>query len=286
MQAILAGLGVAAARLGVFLLELLGFLVVLGIGYLIARLIERAIDGILHRVRFDNLVERGGIKAAFQRAGWDASNIVGRIGFWAVMLVALTYAFSVFGPNPVSTVLTQAIGFLPRVFAAGLIVVIGAAVAVVVREAVDAAVGGTTYGRTLAGFSAGAVIYIAAFMALDELAIATSIVTGLFYASLAAIAGTIIVAAGGGGIPVMTKWWERASTRVETEAPAMMQQAQGASERVKERAQERTEQAKAMQETGEPVGTRSGGGSSSSSSMGTGAGGMNEPTARDDRKRR
>jgi hypothetical protein len=257
MAAILSGLGVVAARLGVFLLQLVGFLVVLGIGWIVARVIQAAIAGILHRVRFDNLVERGGVKRALDRIGYDASGLLARIGFWAVILVALTYAFSVFGPNPVSTVLTQAIAFLPRLFAAGLIVIIGAALAVVAREAIDAAIGGTTWGKAIAGIAGGAVIYTAVFMALDELAIASSIVTGLFFASLAAIAGTIIVAVGGGGIPVMQQWWQRASTRVEAEAPAMMEQAQGATERVRQRADERTEQAQRMREGG-PVTTGGG----------------------------
>lgn len=256
MAALLAGLSVAAARLGTFLLQFLGFLGVLLVGWIIARVVQGAITGILHRVKFDSLVERGGIEAALRRAGYDASGILGRVGFWAVMLVALTYALSVFGPNPVSVVLAQAIAYLPRVFAAGLIVVIGAAVAAFVRDALDAAVGGTTYGKTLAGFASGAVLYVATFMALDELAIAPSIVTGLFYASLAAITGVIIVAAGGGGIPVMTEWWRRASKRVESEAPQIMQQARGAQERVKERAEARQEQLKQMQQEGQPVGSR------------------------------
>ncbi|HEY3317646.1 MAG TPA: hypothetical protein VGK50_04420 [Coriobacteriia bacterium] len=257
MAAILAGLATAAARLGTFLVQLVGFLVVLGIGWIIARVVQSAIAGILHRLRFDNLVERGGVKTALARTGWDASGILGRIAFWAVMLFTLQFAFGVFGANPVSGVLNSLIAYLPRVFAAALIVIIGAAVAGFVRDAVDAAVGGVGYGRTLAAFAGGAVLYVAAFMALDELAIATSIVTGLFYASLAAIAGTIVVAAGGGGIPVMQQWWQRASQRVETEAPAMMEQVQGASERIKERTQERVEQVQEAQR--EPAGTRSGG---------------------------
>lgn len=263
MAAILSGLSTAATRLGTFLVELVGFLVVLAIGWIVARVVQGIIAGVLHRLRFDNLVERGGMKAALQRTGYDASGILGRIGFWAVMLFTLQFAFGVFGPNPVLGVLNSVIAYLPRVFAAALIVIIGAALAAFVRDALDAAIGGVSYGKTIASVSAGAVIYVATFMALDELAIATSIVTGLFYASLAAIAGTVIVAAGGGGIPTMQRWWDRASNRVEQEAPTMMQQAQGASERVKQRTQQRAQQAKQMQQgEQQPVGAgaRTGGG--------------------------
>ena len=119
MDAILAGLSTAATRLGTFLVQLVGFFIVLGIGWIVARAIQSAIAGVLHRLRFDNLVERGGVKAALQRTGYDASGILGRIAFWAVMLFTLQFAFGVFGPNPVLGVLNSVIAYLPRVFAAG-----------------------------------------------------------------------------------------------------------------------------------------------------------------------
>ena len=59
-------------------------------------------------------------------------------------------------------------------------------------------------------------------------------------------AGILIVAVGGGGIPVMTEWWRRGSMRVEAEAPQIAQQTQGAQERIRQRTQERVSQ---VQET-------------------------------------
>jgi hypothetical protein len=238
MPSITTLLGSAASRVGIFLLELLGFIIVLAIGWLVARLVQRGLAAGLRRVRFNDLVERGGFKAAIERTQYDASGIIGRAGFWVVLLIAVTYAFTVFGPNPISTVLTQVIGYIPRVLAALAIVLIGAALAAFVRDVVHAAIGELSYGKAVAAFSGGAVIYVATFMALEELAIAPAIVTGLFYASLAAIAGTIIVAAGGGGIPIMQRWWERASGQVELAAPQMAQQARSSSERIRGRGEE------------------------------------------------
>lgn len=258
MPSITTLLGTAATRVGTFLLELLGFIIVLAIGWLVARLVQRGLAAGLRRVRFNDLVERGGFKAAIERTQYDASGIIGRAGFWVVLLVAVTYAFTVFGPNPISAVLTQVIAYLPRVLAALAIVIIGGALAAFVREAVNAAIGELSYGKAVAAFSGGAVIYVATFMALDELAIAPSIVTGLFYASLAAIAGTIIVAAGGGGIPVMRRWWERASGQVETAAPQMAQHARSASERIRERDEEpAAAEARASEPTMRPKRTKS-----------------------------
>lgn len=237
------GLGTAATSVGAFLPKLLGFIVVLAIGWIVAKIIEVAVRGVLHRTGFNRLVERGTMRRAMERSKYDASELVGRIVYYFALLFVFEFAFGVFGPNPVSTVLTAIIAYLPRVIAAGVIVVIGAAIAAFAREVTDAALGRLSYSTVAGNVAAGAVLYITAFAALDELAVASSIVIGLFYASLAAIAGTIIVAAGGGGIPVARAWWQRASDRVESEAPMIAQETQGASERVKARAGERQQQA-------------------------------------------
>jgi hypothetical protein len=55
------------------------------------------------------------------------------------------------------------------------------------------------------------------FAALSQLQIAPAIVNGLFYATPLAIAGSIIVSVGGGGIPTMRRYWEQASSSMETE---------------------------------------------------------------------
>src|SRR4026207_1952531 len=55
-----------------------GFLVILVVGYLIAKLIAKAANAILERVGFDRAVERGGIKRALERTKYDASDILGQ----------------------------------------------------------------------------------------------------------------------------------------------------------------------------------------------------------------
>src|SRR4026207_216176 len=82
-----------------------GFLVILVVGYLIAKLIAKAANAILERVGFDRAVEPGGIKRALERTKYDASDILGNIIFYALFLIVLQMAFGVFGPNPISDLL-------------------------------------------------------------------------------------------------------------------------------------------------------------------------------------
>ncbi|MFP5488489.1 MAG: hypothetical protein ACLGHQ_09320, partial [Acidimicrobiia bacterium] len=78
---------------------------------------------------------------------------------------------------------------------------------------------------------------IGIFAALNHLLIAPQIVTGLFYALLAIIVGSAVIAIGGGGIQPMRERWMNVLTKYDEEKPKVQQAAQGAKERIDQRAQ-------------------------------------------------
>ena len=209
------GLSDAWSRIAVFAPKLLGFLVIVVIGYFVAKLLARMVDGVLERVGFDRWVERGSLKQALDRSKFDAPDVMAKLVFWAVFLVTLQLAFGVFGSNPVSDLLAGLIAYLPKVFAAVLILVISAAIAKVVTELLQATVGAVSGGEWIARGAGVAVLVVGVFAALNQLEIAPAIVNGLFYAILAIIVGSAIVAIGGGGIKTMQEYWQRASRSME-----------------------------------------------------------------------
>lgn len=260
LDRILTAIGDAVGSVIAFIPALLAFLVVLGIGYLIAKALQKLTNALLDRVGFDRLVERGGVKRWMARSRYDASDLLARGVFWVGMIFVLQLAFGVFGPNPVSSILNGLIAYLPNVFAAALIIVIAAAISAVARDVIDAATGSLSYGRMLANGTAIAIMVVAGFAAVSQLGIAPAIVNGLFYAILAAVVGIAVVAIGGSGIMPMREYWSRTLHRVETEAPVIKQQAQQAPARVERRAQERREQVQGVvhEEDREPVGVGTG----------------------------
>ena len=72
-----------------FVPKLLGFLVIIAIGYLIAKALATLVDKLLGRVGFDRWVERGALKPALDRTRFDASDIMGKLAFWLVFLLAV-----------------------------------------------------------------------------------------------------------------------------------------------------------------------------------------------------
>ncbi len=208
-----------------FIPQLLAFLAILVIGWFVAKAIAKAIDRLLERAGVDRAAERGGIGRAMAATEYDASTILSKLVLYTLLLFVLQLAFGVFGPNPISDLLYGVITFLPRLFVAVLIVVVAAAIASAVRDLVAGGLGGLSYGRALANLAGGTIVVVGVFAALNQVQIAPAIVNGLFYALLAIVAGSAIVAIGGGGIRPMREQWEKALDRLEDEAPRIKEAA-------------------------------------------------------------
>ena len=221
-----------------FIPKFLAFLLILGIGYFVAKAIEKVLDAILERVGFDRLVERGGVRTALSRSSLDASSILARIVFYIAFLLVLQLAFSVFGPNPITDLLEGIIAFLPKLFVAVLIVVITAAVAAGAKTVIESVLGGLSYGRMMALIAAGAMWFVGVAAALNEIEVAPEIVNGLFYGVLALVVGIGIVAIGGGGVQPMRERWQRALARVDEEGPRLKREAKGGAEEVRRQVDE------------------------------------------------
>ncbi len=211
------GIEDAWGSIAAFVPKLIGFLLILVVGYFVAKAIGKIVDNVLERVGFDNAVERGGVKQALSKSKYDASDIVSKVVFWTLFLFVLQMAFGVFGANPVSDLLASVIAFLPKVFVAIVIVVVASAIAAGVKELVGNALGGLSYGQTLANAASVGIVVLGVFAALNQLEIAPAIVNGLFYALLAVIVGSAIVAIGGGGIVPMRSRWEKTLTKYDDE---------------------------------------------------------------------
>jgi hypothetical protein len=205
--------------------KLLGFLLILVIGYVVAKALARLTDTVLERVGFDGWVERGSLREMFERSRFDPSGLLGMLVFWAVFLIVLQLAFGVFGPNPVSDLLAGIIAYLPNVLVAVIIIVIASALAKVVTDILASTLGGVSGGTWMARGAGSAILIVGIFAALNQLEIAPAIVNGLFYALLAIIVGSAIVAIGGGGIRTMQRYWERASGRLEATGEEIKRQA-------------------------------------------------------------
>ena len=212
-----------------FVPQLLLFLVILLIGYLVAKGLRKATNAILERVGFDRAVERGGIGRALAQSKYDASDLLATLVYYAILLITLQIAFSAFGPNPISELLTRIVAFLPQLVVAIVIVVIAAAIAAAVKDLISSAMGGLSYGRILANIASVFIIGLGVIAALSQIGVAIAVTLPVLIAVLGTVAGILIVGVGGGLIAPMRQRWETILNRAEQEAPRAAAEARSSS---------------------------------------------------------
>lgn len=211
------GVSDAWTTIATFVPKLVFFLIVLVVGYLLAKVLAKVVDSILERVGFDNAVERGGVKQALAKSKYDASDIVAKLVKYTVMLFTLVIAFNVFGPNPVSDLLQQVIAYIPRIIVAIVIIVVASAIAKVVKDLISNTLGGLSYGNVLATIASVFIMFLGVVAALNQVGVATAVTTPVLVTILATIGGVIVVGAGGGLIRPMQSRWENWLNTAERE---------------------------------------------------------------------
>ncbi len=189
-------------------------LVILGAGYFVARLLEHLVDAFLDRVQFDRSAERWGVTEAVERTGTrlDPARVVGKLLFWGVMLIVILLAASALGVQNVNDVFANLVGYLPSVFAAIIVIVLGLVLGEFVRALIVASAGGVEGVPTLAKLAKGMVITISVFMALQQIGVAGEIVTTAFTLILGAVALAVALAFGLGNTQlageIVRRWYE------------------------------------------------------------------------------
>jgi hypothetical protein len=232
--------------------KLAAFLVILIIGWLIAWGLRALVNKVLQRVRFDRVGERGGLGRMLARTRFNARDLVAKLVYYAVLLLALRMAFAVWGPNPVSNLIDAILAFLPKAVVAVIIVVVAAAIAEAVRDLVAGALQGVSYGRFLARLIWVFILALGVIAALNQIGVATTVTTPVLIAVLATLGATFAIGVGGGLVQPMQQRWEGWLRRVEQETPQLKAQAE-AYQRGREDA--RRAAAEAAEKTGPASGT-------------------------------
>ncbi|HEY9450455.1 MAG TPA: hypothetical protein VIQ60_11960, partial [Gemmatimonadaceae bacterium] len=198
---------------------LAGALIVLFAGYLLAKLIERGTDRLLDRMGLNSWLERGGVLNAVERTGWrrTPSRLLATIVFWLVMFSVILLAANALGLSSLAGVFTELVSYIPSVIAAVVILVVGTVLGEFVDGLIMASAGGIRGGPTLAKIGRGLVVVLAIFMALQQLGIASDIVTVAFAIVFGAVALAFALSFGLGNRKlageVTREWYERMRTQ-------------------------------------------------------------------------
>ena len=194
---------------------LLGALVILFAGYLLAKVLEKLVERFLRRIRLNRMLEKGGVMQAVERSGSHLNPVLvlANLVFWLVMFAVILVAANALGLESLANVFSELVSYIPSVIAAIVIILVGIVLGGFVGGLISASAGALHGGRALARVGRGGVILLAIFMALQELGIATDIVTTAFAILFGAIALAMALAFGLGNRElagqVTREWYEQ-----------------------------------------------------------------------------
>jgi mechanosensitive ion channel-like protein len=184
-----------------FIPNLIGFLVILAIGYLIARVVKTVVAKLLEKVGVDRALHGSQAGQYVERVspGAHPSRLIGAIAFWFIFIYAIAAAIGALKIPALTNFMANVQNYLPNVVAAVLIFVIGAAVAGAVGGLADRLMGDTSTGRVARAVGPGLILAIVVFMVLTQLKIAPTIVTATYIAliGMLALAGALAFGLGG-----------------------------------------------------------------------------------------
>ncbi|RMG06831.1 MAG: small-conductance mechanosensitive ion channel [Acidobacteria bacterium] len=196
--------------------KVIGFLVIIIIGWIIASVIAKIINTILNTIRFNDLSERSGFSSFVNNVGLktDASGFISLVVKWFIRLIVLIAAFDALGLPQVSDVLRQFVLWIPNLIVALIIIVIGGLAANALSGLVLGAAKNAQLGNPelLATITRVAVWGFTIVIAVNQIGVAQTIVNTLFTAVVGALALAVGLAFGLGGretaAEIVKRWYE------------------------------------------------------------------------------
>jgi Conserved TM helix len=198
--------------------RIIGFIIIVAIGWFISTLFAKAVVGLLRAIRFDELMQRSGLADFMNKMGTgiDSVGIVAGIVKWIVRIVVLLVAFNILGLPAVSDVMRQFVLWLPNLVVAIFVLFIGGIAARALGNVVRGATaeGGFSNPETLSNVARTAVWAFAIVVAINQLGIATNLINTLFTGFVGALAIALGLSFGLGGRDLASRtlenWYDRA----------------------------------------------------------------------------
>lgn len=191
------------SQLAAWLPRLLGVLVLLALGWIIAKALRTGITRLLARLHFQQRVERSGVEAFLRQSHikLSLSTLIAALAYWLVILITLALAASSLSLPVMAELLQRATLFMPKLVAAVLMLVLGILAARLVNRILFAFLHGIRFRAALAMSTLAelAITAFTVFLVLDQLLINKVVLYALFQIGFGALCLALAIGFGLGG---------------------------------------------------------------------------------------
>ena len=186
-----------------YLPQLVSALIILIIGYFIAKIVKTILIKLLRAVKFNNVADKVGINSTLSKAGLksDAAGWMGKLGYWIIMFTTLTLFFSKLGLPEVSGLLEQVVSYIPKLIIGCILLIVGMYGADFLRDMATATLkgGGFDNPNLVGNIVYGAVMFLVVSIVLNTIGVGTDIVNTLVTSVLGGLSIATAIAFGLGG---------------------------------------------------------------------------------------
>jgi len=196
-------------RAATFLPTLIGIIVILIVGWIIAAVLKNIVIKLLKAIQFDTASEKSGLADVLRKGGIKntLSELMGGLIYWVVMLLVFMAAMNALGMTVVAGLLDKVILYIPNVIAAIFIISLGIFFASVIGSIVMTTCvnAGMKQAKLMSQVTQTVIVIFAAIMTLEQLNIATAILNTTVTVILAAAGLAIALAVGLGSKDIAGK---------------------------------------------------------------------------------
>jgi small-conductance mechanosensitive channel len=192
-------------QLASFVPQLLGAIVALLLGWMLAKLARTGVMRLLKMLKFDRATEKSGLEAFMKHADLDLSvaSVIGNLIYWLIILVMIVTVANSLGLHMVADLFNKVVLYIPNVIVAILVLVFGTILARFInRLEFDGAL-------TVSTFSEYAMMVFVFFIAMEQLQIANELLTAAFIIAFGAVGLAFAIAFGLGAKDWASKVIER-----------------------------------------------------------------------------
>jgi Mechanosensitive ion channel, conserved TM helix len=237
-----------------FIPKLIGFVLILLIGYIIARVVKGVLVKVLEKVGIDRALHGGSTGSYVNTVAPDVkpSGLIGSLAFWFLFLGAVAIAVSQLGIAALDNFVAAIGAYIPNIIAAVLIFVIAGVVAAAIGGLVARTMGETPTGKVVGSVVPVLVMAIATFMILNQLQIAPEIVTITYGALLGGLFLAMALAFGLGGREVAGRMLQDAYDKGQQERDSVRRDVRIGKDRAKQDAERAKTEAQSRVGNGAP----------------------------------
>jgi len=198
-----------------FLPNLLAMITILVIGFLIAWIVKLLLLRFLKAIQFDKMSDRWGFSHILSKGGmtYSPSHLLSRFFYWVIVFITLILGINALEVAATQNFIAQFFNYLPHLFAAVLILVVGYLIAIFLSQAV--LIAAVNAQMESAKFLSRAVrwfiIILSLTMALYHLGIAEKVIVAAFSITFGGVVLALAIAFGWGGKELAKNFLEKLS---------------------------------------------------------------------------